>query len=202
MVDRSAHGIRVTSRWKDPLRPDGRHRIEHWRRDNQVYFITATVHQHLPAFACEEAKTAFWQRFEHHAAAHGFTPWVTALMDNHYHTLGYLRDGDRLPRLMQRLHGSVAKLVNDLLPERIRPFWRNIKGAEYFDGCIRDETQARRAFHYTCLQPVRAKLCDDWHEYPHVRVTVDIDHAVRRAHQLDAFLGGVPYKRYDDRSAR
>ena len=44
--------------------------------------------------------------------------------------------------MMQRLHGSVAKLVNDLLPQRLTPFWRDAEGKGYFDGCIRDEKQA------------------------------------------------------------
>ena len=43
-------------------------------------------------------------------------------MDNHYHTLGYLREGQRLPSMMQRIHGSVAKLVNDKLPVRRTSF--------------------------------------------------------------------------------
>lgn len=43
-------------------------------------------------------------------------------MNNHYHTLGYLYVGNNLKQLMQRLHGSVAKLVNDLLPERRENF--------------------------------------------------------------------------------
>jgi hypothetical protein len=48
-----------------------------------------------------------------------------------------------------KLHGSVAKLVNDLLPERRVPFWRDDSGKDYFDGCIRDELQCRRAYRYT-----------------------------------------------------
>ena len=64
-------------------------------------------------------------------------------MDNHYHSLGYLMLGDNLGPLMQRLHGSVAKLVNDLLPVRVTPFWGDVKHNDYMDGCIRDEKQGR-----------------------------------------------------------
>ena len=125
---------------------EGKHRYEHWYVNRQVYFITARCRDRYPAFASEATKTEFWNRFEHYAAATGFLPFVTSLLDNHYHTLGYLETGLNLKTLMQRLHGSVSKLVNDLLPQRRWEFFRDKIGKEYFDGCIRDATQFRRAY--------------------------------------------------------
>src|SRR5688572_27075673 len=101
---------------------DGHHRFEHWLVDNQAYFITARCRDRFPAFAQEPAKEIFWDRFEHYAAQYGFIPWVTTLLDNHYHTIGYLKYGKDLPLMMQRIHGSVAKLVNDTLLERFPEF--------------------------------------------------------------------------------
>ena len=214
----------------------GQHRFEHWYVDNQVYFITARCRDRFPAFVCDQAKAIFWDRFEYYADQNGFEPWVTSLMDNHYHTLGYLRQGMKLQRMMQRLHGSVAKLVNDVLERgksgappgappaeagcagenagcagalpasagsgpgkngRLVPFWRDTKGREYFDGCIRDEKQARLAYRYTLLQGVRHGICADGGAYPHTRVKVELERAVRWAHQVGAFMEGVPYKRYE-----
>lgn len=174
----------------------GRHRFEHWYRDNQCYFLTAKCRDGVAAFRADEAKAIFWDRFSHYTAAYGFTPFVTSLLDNHYHTLGYLRIGRDLGTMMQRLHGSVAKLVNDTLPDRLKPFWRGVDQHDYFDGCIRDETQCRRAYRYTLLQSVRHGIVTDWRRYPHTRVNVDLEPAVWRCHQLKAFLEGVPYKRY------
>ena len=138
----------------------------------------------------------FWDRFEHNTAEFGFVPWVTSLMDNHYHTLGYLRVGKNLSPMMQRLHGSVAKLVNDRLPEPFPKFWRDAKGKEYFDGCIRDEKQARLAYRYTLWQSQRHRVLEDWREYPHTHVNVELEIAIKRALEIDAFMEGVPYKRY------
>lgn len=176
----------------------GRHRYEHWLVDNQVYFITARCRDRYPAFASEAAKAIFWDRFSHYTSEFGFVPWITSLVDNHYHTLGYLRVGDELPRMMQRVHGSVAKLVNDLLPIRVTPFWRDAKGHEYFDGCLRDERQARLAYQYTLKQAVRHGVTSDFRSHPHTRVNVELEPAIRRAKELSAFLEGVPYKRYLD----
>ena len=175
------------------------HRFEHWYVDNQVYFISARCADKYPAFASEEAKAVFWDRFEHYTSQHLFTPWVTSLMANHYHVLGYCRAGKMLGRMMQRIHGSVAKLVNDILGERQVPFWSEAGHQDYFDGCIRDETQCRRAFRYTLTQSIRHRICTDWRDYPHTRVKVELDRGLRRAVQLGAFLEGVPYKRYQKR---
>lgn len=121
----------------------GKHRFEHWYRGNQIYFITARCRERYPAFATLAAQEVFWDRFDHYTQQHTFTPIVTTLLNNHYHTLGYLRVGTELGEMMRKLHGSVAKLVNDQLPTRHLPFWHDRRHHDYFDGCIRDEKQFR-----------------------------------------------------------
>jgi hypothetical protein len=88
--------------------------------------------------------------------------------------------------MMQRIHGSLAKLVNDILEVRL-------------DGCIRNEIQYRRAFRYTFTQCRRHGVCADPKRYAHTRVYVEVETAVRRAIELRAFLEAVPYKRYQKR---
>jgi len=180
---------------------DGKHCLEHWYCDNQVYFITARCRDRYPALASEQAKAIFWDRFDYYTKRHGFTPFVTSLLDNHYHTEGYLKVGEELGPMMRKLHGSVSKLVNDLLPERRVPFWGDTKGHDYFDGCIRDILQCRRAFRYTYTCR-RHGVCLDPTRYPHTRVNVEIERAVRRAVELGAFMEDVPYARYERRNAR
>jgi hypothetical protein len=180
----------------------GKHRFEHWYLDNQIYFITARCRERFPVLATEEAKAIFWDRFNRYTTEFGFTPWVTSLLDNHYHTLGYLKIGENLGPMMQRLHGSVAKLVNDLLSARHVPFWSDRGHRDYFDGCIRDELQCRRAYGYTLRQSMRHGIVTDWREYSHTRAPIDLERGVKRALELKAFLQGVPYKRYEKRKPR
>ena len=178
---------------------DGKHRFEHGYRDNTVYFITARTRDGYAVFETDKAKEIFRDRFDHWTRFYGFEPWVTTLLNNHYHTEGYLKVGTNLGPLMQRLHGSVAKLVNDLLSERRVPFWRERGTRDYFDGCIRNERQCRRAYRYTLLQAVRAGIVRDWRDYRHTRVGLEFAQAMRRALELKAFEGLelVPYPRYD-----
>ena len=172
------------------------HRFEHWYRDNTVYFITSRCRDGYHAFISREARDVFWDRFDHWTREHHFTPFVTTLLSNHYHTIGYLKYGTDLGPMMRKLHGSVAKLVNDLLPERRRPFWRERGNKDYFDGCIRDEKQCRLAYRYTLTQAVRHRIVKRWEDYTDTRLGVDIDRAVARAHEIHAFLDDVPYQRY------
>ena len=174
------------------------HRFEHWYVSNQVYFITARCRDRHPAFAADAARAVFWDRFEHYTRQYEFTPWVTSLVVNHYHVLGYCKDADGLGQMMRKIHGSIAKLVNDVLPARRVPFWTQGSGGhgDYFDGCLRDEKQCRAAYRYVLTQCVRHGICADWREYPDTHVTVDLDRGARRAHDLKAFLEGIPYKRY------
>jgi REP element-mobilizing transposase RayT len=177
---------------------DEKHRFEHWYVDNQVYFITARCRDRFPAFNSDEAKQIFWNKFEQYAAQFNFIPWIVTLMNNHYHALGYLRVGTDLKTFMQRLHGSVTKMVNDLLSERRENFWRDTKGREYFDGCIRNALQGRRTYRYVLLQAVRHGIVPDRLLHPHTRVYIEMERAIRRAEELDAFLKGVPYNRYGE----
>jgi len=108
--------IRKTARHRDEFRR-GVHRFEHWYLDNQVYFITARCRDRFPAFATDAAKAVFWDRFDHYTGEAGFVPWVVSLLDNHYHVLGFNRSAAALQTMMQRLHGSVAKMVNDIVAD-------------------------------------------------------------------------------------
>ena len=181
---------------------DGQYRFEHWYRDNTVYFITSKVRDGFAAFATEKAKQIFWDRFEYYTRLHGFEPWNTSLMKNHYHSLGYLADGEQLGEMMRKLHGSVAWLVMKEIGIRHVPFWRSAGNQDYFDGCIRDVLRLFRAHRYTKLQAVRARIVRDWRDYPHTRVDVDVEESIERALMRRAFLEDVPYARYERKKTR
>jgi hypothetical protein len=176
---------------------DGHHRFEHWYRDNTLYFITSRTRDGFPAFESEGAKGIFWDRFDHYTKLHGFTPCVTSLLNNHYHTVGHLKMGEELGEMMRKIHGSVAWMVMKEIGVTRVPFWRSKGNKDHFDGCLRDVLQGRRAYRYTLLQAVRAKLVPDWREYPHTRVNVEMKSMIRRAVELKAFLEDVPYARYE-----
>jgi REP element-mobilizing transposase RayT len=190
------------SGWRKIERYGGVKQFQHWYRDNSVYFITARCRDGHTAFASEEAQAVFWDRFSNYTAMYGFVPWIVTLMNNHYHFLGYLKTGRNVAQMMRKLHGSVAKMVNDVLPVREKPFWKEKGKADYFDGCIRDELQCRRAYRYIVKQSVRHRICKDYREYSNTRVMIDCERGIARAIELKAFLPEVPYARYERKEKR
>ena len=176
---------------------EGKHRFEHWYRDNQVYLITARTREGAPAFETEEAKVDFWVGFGHDAAMHRFDAWVTSLQVNHSHCVGYVPVGIELKEMRRKLHGSVAKLVNDVLEIRLVPFWGDGANRDYFDGCLRDETQLIRAYGYVLRQAVRHGVCKDHRNYPHTRVYLSLEECLAFAREHQALMYGIPYARYE-----
>ncbi len=71
-----------------------------------------------------------------------------------------------------------------------------VDNQDYFDGCIRDEKQCRRAYRYTLTQCRRHGLCDDWRLFEGTRMRIELDAGIQRALELGAFMESVPYKRY------
>jgi REP element-mobilizing transposase RayT len=176
---------------------NGQHRFEHWYRDNSIYFITARCRSRFNAFANENTKEIFWDRFEFYTKQYNFIPFIVSLLDNHYHLLGYLAIGENLGKMMRHIHGSIAKLVNDSLDVPLKPFWYDAGKQGYFDGCIRDELQCIRAYGYTHTQCRRHGICQDPADYPHTRVYIELDRVLKRACELKPYLEDIPYKRYD-----
>jgi hypothetical protein len=113
-----------------------------------------------------------------------------------YFITARVRDKIRAFASEDAIHGSIAKRVNDLLPERIKPFWYDSGKQGYFDGCLRESFQGRHTFRYVLLQAVRNGIVLDYHDYPHTRVNVEMEIAIERAIEVRAFMEGVEYKRY------
>jgi hypothetical protein len=99
--------------------------------------------------------------------------------------------------MMRRIHGSVAKLVNDLLEVRLVPFWVDSGHQSYFDGCLRDVLQLRRSYRYTLTQAQRHGIVREHRAYMHTRVNIDLESAIGMGIRLNCFLEEVPYARYD-----
>ena len=54
---------------------------------------------------CEDA---FWDRFTLYTRLAGFEPFVTSLVPNHYHILGYPPRGEELGQMMRKLVTEVT----------------------------------------------------------------------------------------------
>jgi REP element-mobilizing transposase RayT len=174
----------------------GKHRFEHWYRDNSVYFVTARTEGGAHVFKTRGASDVFWASLDRYSKQYGLNLWVATLMSNHYHLLFYMRWSENLGPFMKGLHGSAAKLVNDLSETRLVPFWSWKGRHTYFDGCLRNEKQLTLTYRYVRDQAVRARLVRDWTQYPDTKVLCDLDAALRFAMDRKVFPSNLPYARY------
>jgi REP element-mobilizing transposase RayT len=176
----------------------GAHKFEHWYVDHSVYLITSRVRAKRHVFTQPQACDIFWAKFEQYAGENTFEPWIVTLMSNHYHVLGYLKEGNRLGEMMRKFHGSVAWMVCKALVITHKPFWRDDAHRDYFDGCLRDESQLRRTFKYIQNQAQRAGLIGSGQAYHNTRIYIPLDRCLELARERNALLTGVPYARYDE----
>jgi len=92
------------------------------------------------------------------------------IMPNHVHVvLTPLSSGETCYPLAQTMHsvkGYTARQAN-LLLVRSGPFWQH----ESYDHFVRDPAELERIIGYVLHNPVKAKLCEQWRDWPWTYVT-------------------------------
>jgi putative transposase len=88
------------------------HRPPHLFLDNNWYFITAHTYNQSSLFKSQSHKTLWLNVLTDIAPIYGADLYAWVLLPNHYHILIYLKHANRLPKFIQRLHGSTAYQIN------------------------------------------------------------------------------------------
>lgn len=85
------------------------------------------------------------------------------IMPNHVHLLIRKKSesGLSLKKVVERLKGRSARQVNKALNRKGR-FWQE----DWFDRWMRDGAERQRTIQYIRQNPVKARLCRSWKEYP------------------------------------
>lgn len=62
---------------------------------------------------------------------------------------------------MQRFKSFTAHSANKIL-QRSGSFWSK----EYYDHCVRSSEEFYRLVQYSIQNPVKARLCEEWNQWP------------------------------------
>jgi putative transposase len=136
------------------------HHPPHIYLDRTWYLLTAGTVDRAPLLASDAAKTivrdalkTYIQRFQINLRA-----WV--ILDDHYHILIHLPQGEDLPRFIARFHGGSSRQLNLLDGTKGRSVWHN-----YWDSGIRTEADLWTRFNYVHHNPVKhgyVQQAADW----------------------------------------
>ena len=85
------------------------------------------------------------------------------IMPNHVHVLFHSLEGARsLDKIMQSIKGYSALEANKII-QKVGKFWQ----AESYDHIVRNEDELYRIINYILMNPVKAKLVEDWRDWKH-----------------------------------
>jgi putative transposase len=126
------------------------HHPPHIFVDDSWYFITAHTIGHDSPLKDSQAKKIWTEKLYEIADIFDFKIHVYVVLDDHYHFLGYITDSKRLPKLINRLHGTTSFFINKLNNTPGRRIWHN-----YWDRVIRDEAEFYTKMNYIHYNPVK-----------------------------------------------
>jgi REP element-mobilizing transposase RayT len=128
---------------------------------NHHYLITTTVLKRRPIFNHPEAAQIILSSLHWLESQKRIILDAAVIMPDHLHFVAALRQ-DSLDRLMHSLKSYTAKKINALL-NRQGAFWQ----PQYHDHAVREDDDLNEVVLYSLNNPVRARLVDDFHNYPY-----------------------------------
>ena len=126
------------------------HYPPHLYLDQKIYFITARTVNKKPFFNTDEKKRLLSKIIKEAGNKFKIKFYAWVILDNHYHLLIKILKGKKLPDFMKLINGKSAFLVNKLEKIQKRKIWFN-----YWDKCIRNESDFWKHFNYIHHNPVK-----------------------------------------------
>ena len=136
------------------------HHPPHIYLDDTWYIITTPIYQKHSLLRPQGHKELVRDELKTLVIEFRLRLAVWVVLDNHYHILVKTRLGKDSPRFLGRLHGKVSFDVNTRDGTRGRRVWNN-----YWDTCIRTETDYWTRFNYIHHNPVKhgyTTKMEDW----------------------------------------
>ncbi|MCX6745003.1 MAG: transposase [Candidatus Parcubacteria bacterium] len=132
-----------------------RHHPPHIYLDNAIYFISAHTYDDLPLLT-DKRKQELLDLLFNLLKDYSYQLFTYSIVPNHYHLLFKIAQGDKLPDLFQKLHGSLSFKWNNEDNQRGRKIFQN-----YWDYCTKDEKDFWTHFNYINLNPIKHGLAKD-----------------------------------------
>ena len=145
--------IKTTRHFHNPL---------HIYADDTFYFVSAETLNHAPFLAAGQHKKYLQTVLLNLAPDYGLELSAWVILNNHYHILFRLRQGETLGKFIKQFHPKTAAEFNRLDNQPGRKIWWN-----YWDWCIRSQTDYWRHFNYIHYNPVKHGYISQLRDWPY-----------------------------------
>lgn len=122
--------------------------------DQAIYFITCRTVNKEKFFVSNTQKNILYSCLKTGLLEFKIPVYAFALLDNHYHLLLKIKRAEDLPLFIKHINGKSSFELNKSENKQGRKIWY-----QYFDHCIRDETDFWKHFNYIHQNPVKHGLC-------------------------------------------
>ena len=142
--------------------PGGSNRLRKGRIwiENQIYFITTTVHDRIPALTNPEAAKIVLDALKWLEQNARIQLDAAIVMPDHIHFIAALKNGT-MAKLVQSLKGYTARQINRLTNTK-GSFWQD----QYYEHAIRKDEDLNEVVLYMLNNPIRSGLARNFHDYP------------------------------------
>ncbi|RLG81399.1 MAG: hypothetical protein DRO40_09720 [Thermoprotei archaeon] len=140
------------------------HRPPHIYQDNTFYFITARTIKKNRFFNTIKKKEILFRILGDVLKKYGWQLYTWVILDNHYHLISKIKEGEDLKFFIKDFHSLSAKDLNRLENKQGRKIWY-----QYWDYRIRNEKDFYLHFNYIHHNPVKhdyVKIQDEVLNYP------------------------------------
>jgi REP element-mobilizing transposase RayT len=86
----------------------------HIYKDDTIYFITARTVEKEKLFDIEKKKKIFYRTLKNVLERYNYLLYAWTILDNHYHLLMKIAEGENLKFFVKDLHALSAKRLNEL----------------------------------------------------------------------------------------
>jgi putative transposase len=127
-----------------------RHQPRHIYADDQIYFVTSHIQAKEFQLDCDSKRDKLMLKLFSFAWENGMELLAWAVLMDHYHLLLKNPEGPVISRFVGEVHRGFSFEINQSEGKRGRRLWTN-----YWDWCVRDETDYWRHFNYIHNNPIK-----------------------------------------------
>ncbi|MFC1598565.1 transposase [Patescibacteria group bacterium] len=132
-----------------------RHHPAHIFIDNEIYFLTARIFESKPILI-ESRKKELLNHISRLFLVNNYGLFAYAILEEHYHLLFKVSKAGLLPKILNKLHGSLSYKWNKDDNLHGRKIFQN-----YWDYCIRNQRDFWTHFNYIHQNPIKHGLVNN-----------------------------------------